>query len=160
MSNTGYRFAIVLFREDDQRRIAQVPIAPDWEPAFEHLRFLGIRRGLRPPIMGTTAVSVEPVWHHRLGPPIVEAFRLAQHGDPPLHDQLATAYVSAFARRALAELIEAGTIKATDPVRFVVVALPNERPPDAASNGWGFEDVEQTLPIRSTPLRSRSRRPS
>ena len=73
MSNAGFRFVLVLFREDDGRRLGQVPIAPDWEPAFEHLRFLAIRRGLRPLVIAATAVTIQPVWHEKLGEPFLAA---------------------------------------------------------------------------------------
>ena len=147
MSNADFQFALVLFRENDARHLAQVPIVPDWEPAFEHIRFLGIRRGLRPAEMAAIPVAIEPIWHPRMGHPFLDAFRLVLDGTPAVADDLPTAYLNPLARQAVASLIEAGTISATDRVRYLVCALPATPAEEVAASGLVFEDLPQPLPL-------------
>jgi hypothetical protein len=156
MADAGFQFVLVLFREDDDgqlgQRLGQLPITPDWEPAFAHLRFWAIRRELRPPVASATDVCVRPVWHARLGEPFLDAFDLTLDGEPVVTDRLPTAYLAPLARQAVAALIASGVVAAADRVRFLVAAQPGASDPAPDADAWLFEDVAQPLQITDRAL--------
>jgi hypothetical protein len=149
LSNAGYRFAVELFREDGGR-LGQVPVTPDWEPAFEQARFDGIRRGLLPALAPGPAGTIEPVWHATAGEPYVSALRAVVG---PAASDIPTAYFNDLVRAAGARLVEAGTLGDGDTFRFLVTAYPAAPAASApAGGGLAVEEIPQPLGLEETSL--------
>ena len=127
--NGHYQFAIELFAPDG-RRLGQVPVAPDWEPALESAAFAGIRRGRLPAMTGTPSGTVEPIWHADLGEPYVRAFRaqVACADGDVVSSEIPTAYVRALARSASAAFVASGALQAGDVFTYIVCAFASAAP--------------------------------
>jgi len=148
-----YRFMLQMMREAGES-LGQIRITPDWDPAIEWTRWVGFR---------TTHVwageaaerGVEPVWHSRLGDPIVDLFRvrLAGPGGAWCQDFPATPYFADQARVVAAGLVESGVVAVGDRVRYRVTAAVSQEVAGAASQfAFDAADAAPAPVLRDTPL--------
>lgn len=159
MDTDTYRFTLELFRQDGTS-VGQValdgPLAVDWAPAEEWVRFLAIRRDGRSPagVARESTPPVEPVWHAKLGQPYVQAFRVsAGVGGRVTSEHIDTAYLRGLAERAAAHFVAEKAIAQGDRVVFVAAAYPRQSP-RARVEGLQLsaEDVSEAPPLREGRL--------
>ena len=153
---TSYRFLIEILRQDGTL-VGRYPVVPDWVPAKEWIHFAGIRRGQLAPAMGTPSCSIEPIWHHKMGVPYADAFRVAAIGSSsrPSHEgpsvEVPITYFQGIVQHRLATLVAEGKLEAGEVARFLVCALPaHERDRTQSTEdaeAFAIEDVAQPLPL-------------
>jgi proteasome lid subunit RPN8/RPN11 len=157
MPNTGYQYVIDLLREDGSP-LGQVPMTPDWEPAWEWTRFVGVRQGKLPAVMAVGPGTVEPIWHPKFGEPYVAGFRvvISGNGGGEVASEIPTAYFRGLAQQASATLVEKGALKPGELFHYLVCAFPNDptKPSQELPQVGRFsvEEVAQPLPLEETPL--------
>ncbi len=157
MTDGEYRYVIEMHCEDG-RRLGQVAVSPDWQPAIESAAFQAMRRGLLPAIGSTPPGRIEPIWHEKLKPPYVSGFRVAVRdvaGDDGACE-LPTAYLRDAARAASSDFVQKGELKSGELFTYLVCAFPaaaasNDGP---AAPGFAIEEVVEPLPLVDTPLQS------
>ncbi len=148
MPHPKYRYAIDLYKED-QTPLGRVPVDVDWEPVFEWLGLLGIRRGRFPPVTPRGRGVVEPLWHPNVGPPYVSGFRASvSRGDrTQVSCDLPISYLNHFAQQVGATPVEDGKLEPGECSRFLVVALACDQAPDEAPPRFSVEQVVRPLPL-------------
>lgn len=158
MPNTGYQYAVELFREDGSP-LGQVPVTPDWEPALEWTHFLGVRRGRLPAVMAVGPGAVEPIWHPQLGEPYVAGFRvvISGNGGGEVSSEIPMACFRGLAQQASSTLVENGKLKPGELFQYRVCAFPKcqtdlQESPQVGQ--FSVEAVVQPLPLEETPLES------
>ena len=165
MPDAGYQFAIEFFREDGSP-LGQIPVTPDWEPAFEYARFAGIRRGLLPVAVATGRRVIEPIWHRQVGEPYVSGVRAVVRsggkesdggeGGGEVASEIPGAYFRGLARTTAAALVQAGALEKGDHFQYLLCAFRTtqaaaaEDAPEAG--GFAVEEVVPPLPLEETLL--------
>jgi hypothetical protein len=158
MSMTTYQYSLDFFR-DDGSPLAQVPVAPDWEPALEWVCFEGVRQGQLPADTAAGRGAVEPTWHALTGQPYVSGFRVVvpTNGDGVVSRDIPRSYLRGHVQQASAALVEKGILKRGDTFRYLVSAYPSTA--HAAEEAlavadFSVEEVVQPLPLREAGLES------
>ena len=151
-----YRFVMEL-RKRDGTPLGQVPVAADWEPAWEAARFLALRRFPRAAIGADAVAELRPAWHEKLGQPYICAVEVALQvpaaGD--LSCRVPNSYFKSLAVNASAPLVQKGTLEAGEHFDYLVTAFPS---PPAARGGaqprarFEIEEVPTPLPLKSSLL--------
>ena len=103
-------------------------LEPDWEPAVQGTRLVGLRTlGVRHHDGGAES-SVVPVWHAAAGQPMVQWLRVRMTADG--HDWFAdfqtNEYFAGAAHAVVAARLAAGQLGPDDRVRYAVAAYPAE----------------------------------
>jgi hypothetical protein len=152
---TDIQFSLEFYaREENANALGQVPVVVDWEPVEESLRFGVLRRGLCSAVeQANGMVSIQPVWHPKLGEPYLEGFQAtwAGHNGHQLTLNFSTAYFQGMVPQATKTLVERGRLKEGDAVLYLVCAfrrpaqpqLPT--PPEPAR--FAIEEILPEIPI-------------
>ena len=129
-----YRFVMEL-RKRDGAPLGQVPVAADWEPAWEAARFLALRRFPRAAIGADAVAELRPAWHEKLGQPYISAVEVALQvpGAGELSCRVPTSYFKSLASNASVPLVQKGSLQAGEHFDYLVTAFPS--PPGAAGRG-------------------------
>ena len=122
-----YRFVLEL-RELDGGILHQAALVPDWEPAVEWTRLMGLRAH---GVWGQTPGAeprLEPLWHGSAGEPAIEGFRvhLAEGGRTWFADFRMGSYFAEVARTVAVGMVADGRLQAGDRVRFGVTAFADD----------------------------------
>jgi hypothetical protein len=151
-----YRFVMELHRRDGTP-LGQVPVAADWEPAWEAARFQALRRFPLAAIGAGAAAEIRPAWHEKLGQPYVSAVEVALEvpGAGEFSCRVPTSYFKTLAVDASAALVKQGLLQAGELFDYLVAAFPS--PPAApgaapARARFEIEEVEVPLPVKSSLL--------
>ena len=147
-----YRFVMEM-RKRDGTPLGQVPVAADWEPAWEAARFLALRR-FPGAAIGTDAVAeLRPAWHEQLGQPYISALEAALEvpGAGRLSCRMPNSYFKSLAGNASVPLVQQGLLQAGEHFDYLVTAFPS---PPAAQPRARFEiaEVPTALPLKSSLL--------
>jgi proteasome lid subunit RPN8/RPN11 len=144
-------------RKRDGTPLGQIPVAADWEPAWEAARFLAIRRFPRAAIGANAVAEVRPAWHEDLGPPYVSAVDVALHvpGAGKLSCRVPNSFFKSLASDASVPLVKKGSLQAGEHFNYLISAFPS--PPavrDVAQLRARFEieEVPTPLPLKSSLL--------
>jgi hypothetical protein len=118
-----YSVALELFGADE-RSLGRRAVAPDWVPAREWARFVGMRRGELPAVSAHPAGSIEPVWDASRGAPYCGAVRVSIPADvgSGASVEIPTSYFAELAQKASRELVADGRLGAGDRYRYRVCA--------------------------------------
>ena len=150
-----HRFTVELYTEDGTS-LGQAPLEVDWEPAREWTRFSAIRRGDLAPVEPGRVVSIDPLWHEKLGPPYLEGVRLAlaANGKGEVSSDFTTAYFKDAAHRASSPFMEDGKLKSGERFRYVTTAYARE--PESVETAdrprFEAEEVVPQLPLKESAL--------
>src|SRR5208283_2701843 len=125
-----YRFVMEL-RKRDGSPLGQVPVAADWEPAWEAVRFLALRRFPLAALGANAVAELRPAWHEELGQPYVSAVEVALHvpGTGDLSCLVPKSFFKSFASNASSPLVEKGSLQAGELFNYLVTAFPS--PPES-----------------------------
>ena len=148
-----YRFQLEMMRETGES-LGHIGITPDWDPAIEWTRWLAFRTG-RVWAGEAAERGIEPVWHRRLGKPIVELIRVQLAGSDGAwcQDLPATPYFAEQARTIAAGLVESGVVAVGHRVRYRVAASVRQEATVAASRlAFDAADAAQAPVLRATSL--------
>jgi proteasome lid subunit RPN8/RPN11 len=169
-----YRYVLEFFSEDGVS-VGHAPIDVDWEPAFEHARFTGIRRGLLPPLVTGGVTTIEPVWHPTHGEPYITAVRAIARPDggggperEAVETEIPLAYFHDLAPAATSTLVERKQAVAGEHLTYRVCAYRTRRGGAKTSKttvGSGAavstsdhpapfltEEIVKPLPVHEVPL--------
>ena len=130
---SAYRYMIEIVRQDGSR-LARYPVTPDWVPAHEWCHFLGVRRGILPPVLTPCITALEPIWHVTLGEPYVEGITITASSPlsastserARLTTTLPLTYFHNTFQQLSGTLIKEGTLQPTDVVSYFICAFSNE----------------------------------
>lgn len=151
-----YRFVMELQKRDGSA-LGQVPVAADWEPAWEAARFLALRRFPRAAVGASTVAEIRPAWHETLGQPYISAVEVVLQvpGAGELSCRVPNSFFKSLAGDASAPLVQKGALQAGELFNYLVTAFPS--PPQA--NGvaqrrerFQIEEVPTPLPVRVSLL--------
>jgi hypothetical protein len=151
-----YQFVMEL-RKLDGTPLGQVPVAADWEPAWEAARFLAVRRFPRATI-GTNAVAeLRPAWHEELGEPYISAVEVALQvpGAGELSCRVPNSFFKSLASDASAQFVQKGSLQTGDHFNYLMAAYPSPPGTRAASQPrarFEIEEVPVPLPLKSSRL--------
>jgi proteasome lid subunit RPN8/RPN11 len=136
-------------------RLGQVPLEPDWEPATEWTRLVGLRTlGVWAP-EAEAERGVEPLWHSTLGEPYVRGFRahLGRGDGSAWFADFPLAYFAGDARVASTDLVTQGRLKAGDEFVYLTTAHARQVPVvSRASSRFDAVDAPPPLALIETPL--------
>ena len=157
--NETYRYTLELFRPDGTA-VGQValdePLAIDWVPAEEWVRFQAIRRsGASGGGRGEIATpSVEPIWHTKLREPYLAGFRVSvSTGDTVTASEFGTDYFRSLVERATVHFVAKGALTEGERVVYVAAAFPRAAQRVAAQHaGVTAHDVSVPLRLRDSRL--------
>jgi hypothetical protein len=119
----GYRFVLEV-QSLDGAVLRREGLTPDWEPALEAARLVGLRTlGLWPQV-DEADPRLEPLWHDAAGEPNLRGFRirLEHDGQAWFADLPAAKYFSETARSVVAAALAEGVVRADESVRYGVAA--------------------------------------
>jgi proteasome lid subunit RPN8/RPN11 len=119
-----YRFVLEVRPADGGRVLFREALHPDWEPAIEAARLVGLRAHGVWHQPGDGEPAVLPLWHERAGEPVVRGVRvsLTRNGHGWHADIPSTEFFAEAARTVVAGRVAAGTLAADDRVRYGVAA--------------------------------------
>ena len=141
-------------RRTDGSAAGDVRIEPDFGPAFECVRFSGIRRGQLPARLDTAPGAVEPLWHPEHGAPYIRAFRVTvRDGEAAVSHEIGIEYVDTLAREALSQLVTLGRLTAGEGCSYRVALREAPVAPLVAPAADELElDLEdEALPLHLSP---------
>ncbi len=131
MAADAYRYTLSLYRPDGTP-VGQValdgPLAVDWAPAEECVRFQNLRR-FGPPADGRAGGRpvIEPVWHTTLHAPYLEGFQVSVGVPPDVTSvEFASGYFRHVAALAAAHFVREGALEKGDQVVSVAAAFPRD----------------------------------
>jgi hypothetical protein len=141
----------------DGSPLGQVPVAADWEPAWEAVRFLALRRFPLAALGANAVAELRPAWHEELGQPYVSAVEVSLHvpGTGDLSCLVPKSFFKSFASNASSPLVEKGSLQAGELFNYLVTAFPS--PPESRGGAqprtrFEIEEVSTPLPIKSSIL--------
>jgi hypothetical protein len=140
MQTPVYRYVIEMFTHDGTTSLGQYPVEVDWEPAREHLRLLGLRRGAA---FDAERIAIEPVWSEKFGEPHATGARLTA-GE--LVCEVPQSYFKPLAVEASGDLVEKEVLKTGDRFLFQLLAYRQQPEPSAPRRG-GFTVRDATPPL-------------
>lgn len=146
MVRNEYDYAVALYTAAGVR-LGDMALTPDFEPAIECTRFLGMRRGELPPDLPDAVSAIVPAWHATAREPFLEGFRvtITANGSEAAAD-FPIGYFKAFAQSASSCFVEQGDLKSGEVFRYVVSACPRRRDADTAT-GPRFAVASSTPPL-------------
>ena len=151
-----YRFVMELQKRDGSA-LGQVPVAADWEPAWEAARFLALRRFPRAAVGADAVAELRPAWHETLGQPYISAVEVALQvpGAGELSCRVPNSFFKSLAGDASAPLVQKGALQAGELFSYLVAAFPS--PPAARGVAqprarFEIEEVPTPLPLKSSLL--------
>jgi hypothetical protein len=151
-----YRFVLEL-RKLDGSPLGQVPVAPDWQPALETVRFKVLRRFPRVAIGANAEAEIRPAWHEELGQPYISAIEVALQvpGTGELACRVPNSYFKSLASDASVPLVQKGSLQAGEHFNYLVAAFPSPpaargAPPPRAR--FEIEEVPTPLPLKASML--------
>jgi proteasome lid subunit RPN8/RPN11 len=152
---THYRYTLDVL-DEDARPLDWMPLAPDWTPALEWVRFEGIREGRVPAVTAWVSGTIEPVWDGHAGQPIVAAFRavVRTEGGGAFAREIPRSYVRGLAHQAAAKLVERGVLQAGEAFRYVVSAFTAPAVDEPRPDVFAVEEIMRPLPLAAAPLAS------
>ncbi|HVR30782.1 MAG TPA: hypothetical protein VMS86_14765 [Thermoanaerobaculia bacterium] len=163
MLTNPFRWVLAFYREDGTA-VGQQPLAADWEPACEAVRFAAVRRGACAAGALASRTAVEPLWHPELGEPYVGGFRVrvaiesggeAAAGEAAI--ELPSGYFREAAQRAAAALVERGELADGDRYRYVAAAFPRPEVEASPAVAFAVREVAPQLPLREGSLAAAQR---
>jgi len=159
MTNSPYRFALVLVREDGST-IGTVPATRDWEPAHEWTRFLHQRRGALP-LNANGNASILPLWDRTVGEPYCRGYRveIARPGQRPVSADFPVTHFGQLASAAASIFVKRQVLREGDHYSYVLVAHPavGEAPPAGGLTVTNTSPAVPARPAALPPLRARAR---
>jgi len=151
-----FRYVLEMQKQDGTP-LGQVPVAADWEPAWEAARFLALRRFPRAAIRADALAELRPVRHEELGQPYISAVEVALHapGTEELSCRVPKSFFKSFASDASVPLVKKGLLQAGEIFHYLVTAFPT--PPQASGvveprARFEIEEVPTPLPLKSSSL--------
>jgi hypothetical protein len=141
----------------DGSLLAEVPVAADWEPAWEAARFLAMRRFPLAAVGADVVAELRPVWHEELGQPYISAVEVALEipGGGEILCRVPKSFFKSLATDASAPLVQKGLLQAGELFTYVVTAFQNApaAPASAARRArFEIEEVPTSLPLKSSLL--------
>lgn len=116
--------------------LGEIPISPDWGPAYECCRLQGLRRGHSVPAVRADCVSVAPEWHGKAGEPFVDQVRISVPDacGEPVSCEFPLEYFRAAVEKGAEGLVRSGKLLVGEQFRFRVFAFATaaSRSPRAA----------------------------
>jgi hypothetical protein len=148
----SWRFEVEIVK--DKSPLGQFPVAAGClEPLLECVRFLAMRQGRLPAVLGKPCpVVLEPRWEEEAGPPSAAGLRARLLSDDGGEIASSEASLDAFrrpARAAAQALQKAGKLAADDVYHFRVFAFPTAAEPreSAVRPRFSVEEVQHPLPL-------------
>lgn len=166
MLKNNYRFLLELFSPDSSL-VGRSPLEVDWEPALECAEFEAMRLGQLPPVYRETNCTLEPLWHERLGEPLVAGFRFAfspivnpgaEAATSFFSNPVGTDYFRVAVAAAAGKLQQGGVLTTDEKISFQVSAFAqSEAQSDNEQAGrntlvFETEDIAQTLTLQPASL--------
>ncbi|MFN8644448.1 MAG: hypothetical protein U0802_23365 [Candidatus Binatia bacterium] len=143
-----YRYEVQVLSEDGEA-LGQLPFEPDWSPAIACVAFAARRRGALPAAAAAPGV-VEPRWDPARGEPFVGGLRVRVDGVAPVG--LPLAYLWPQAHLAALALVDAGTVRAGDVLRYRLRAVPAPAEAPAAAMAFAVEELDALPPVGAARL--------
>lgn len=154
-ARSQYQFLMTLCREDGTQ-IGELPVAPDWSPAYEWTLLEGMRTGALSPSQPPGPARVEPVWHPAAHEPYVGGFRVVVSpngaGGAEVDCVFPNAYFKALARRASSLFVERGELKAGDHYTYAMSAYWHEGGEPERRAAFEVEEAPQPVQIQDSSL--------
>jgi hypothetical protein len=148
MIHSAHRFALLLEKADGAA-LGQLPLNPNWEPAFECSVFAAQRAGCR---AVPSDARVEPVADAALGLPYAAGFRIVLDGLAGT-PAFPISFFAREARRVAASLVAGGKLKEGDRYQYRLLAFAHAGPA-APERPVAFDvgELDQPLPVRDGSL--------
>lgn len=151
-----YQFVLEL-RKGDGSPLRQVPVAADWEPAWEAVRFLALRKFPHATIGAEARAELRVSWDERKGQPYVGALEvaLAVPNGGELSCRLPKSFFKTLATEASRPLVEKGLLQSAERFHYLITAFPAalpERRTSKSKAGLEIEEVAVPVPVRASWL--------
>jgi hypothetical protein len=148
-----YRYVVTLSRPDGPP-LGDAAIQPDWAPAIEWTRLVGLRTHGRWVDSANGERAVEPIWHEALGEPHLAGVRiwLGESDDDRWSADFPIAYFADQARTASEPLVASGVLKKGDRFHFRVAAFPHDSLAAHRPLSLVTTDAVAEFPVCETPV--------
>ncbi len=152
MHDHPYQYALELWRKAPGGVLGRIPIEVDWVPVREALVLDLLRRGATQQPGGLPAMTVEPIWEERTGPPAIIGFRaVLTVAGAEASRIFAITYFRAQAQQAACRFVEKGQLKEGEDFEYCVLAIPR-RPGAQTPARFSITQREIPLPIKPASI--------
>jgi hypothetical protein len=147
-----HRFVIELLRPDGTP-LGSTTLEPDWEPAVEWTRLMGLRT-LRvwAPESGAER-AIEPIWHPDLGEPYLRGFRVlfAATGGATWFEEFPVRYFGAYVRSAAKQLLADGRLTTDETFVYRALAYEHTGAATYSEAAFAIDDRHPSLRFQEAP---------